>query len=80
MMQAVNATTNILHTTRCFLQSRTLAKPGCNLRVWIDGEEWFRSPTLHSENIWHIPLESGLQRVVAAHALNWHRNKMSSIP
>jgi hypothetical protein len=36
---------------------------GYDLRVWVDGEEWFPSPTLHSENIWHIALEAGLHRL-----------------
>ncbi|MEK0446818.1 MAG: hypothetical protein RLZZ399_2139 [Verrucomicrobiota bacterium] len=36
---------------------------GYDLRVWIDGEEWFPSPTLHSENVWHIALEKGLHRL-----------------
>jgi hypothetical protein len=33
---------------------------GFDLRVWLDGEEWFPSPTLHSENAWSIPLQKGL--------------------
>lgn len=33
---------------------------GFDLRVWVDGEEWFPSPTLHSENAWSIPLQKGL--------------------
>lgn len=33
---------------------------GYDLRVWVDGEEWFPSPTLHSQNVWSIPLEKGL--------------------
>jgi hypothetical protein len=41
---------------------------GYDLRVWIDGEEWFPSPTLHSENIWHIPLEAGLHRIEVSYA------------
>ena len=36
---------------------------GYDLRLWIDGEEWFPSPTLHSENIWHIALDAGLHRL-----------------
>jgi hypothetical protein len=36
---------------------------GYDLRVWIDGEEWFPSPTLHSENVWHIALEKGLHHL-----------------
>ena len=41
---------------------------GYDLRVWIDGEEWFPSPTLHSENIWHIPLEAGPHRIEVSYA------------
>jgi hypothetical protein len=33
---------------------------GFDLRIWVDGEEWFPSPTLHSENAWSIPLQKGL--------------------
>ncbi|MEY5026199.1 MAG: hypothetical protein RLZZ244_1727, partial [Verrucomicrobiota bacterium] len=36
---------------------------GYDLRLWIDGEEWFPSPMLHSENIWHIALDAGLHRL-----------------
>jgi hypothetical protein len=36
---------------------------GYDLRVSVDGEEWFPSPTLHSENVWHIALESGLHQL-----------------
>jgi hypothetical protein len=36
---------------------------GYDLRVAVDGEEWFPSPTLHSENVWHIALEAGLHRL-----------------
>lgn len=32
---------------------------GYDLRVFIGGKEWYPSPTLHSENIWHVPLEKG---------------------
>jgi hypothetical protein len=33
---------------------------GYDLRVWVDGEQWFPSPTLHSQNVWSIPLAKGL--------------------
>ena len=46
----------------------TTMDAGYDLRVWIDGEEWFPSPTLHSENIWHIPLEAGLHRIEVSYA------------
>ncbi|MEK0445908.1 MAG: hypothetical protein RLZZ399_1229 [Verrucomicrobiota bacterium] len=36
---------------------------GFDLRVWVDGEEWFPSPTLHSENAWSIPLQKGLHNL-----------------
>lgn len=35
---------------------------GYELRVWIDGEEWFPNPDLHAENIWSVALEKGLHR------------------
>lgn len=36
---------------------------GFDLRIWVDGEEWFPSPTLHSENAWSIPLQKGLHNL-----------------
>lgn len=33
---------------------------GYDLRVWVDGEEWFPAPTLHAQNVWCVPLEKGL--------------------
>lgn len=36
---------------------------GYDLRVTVDGEEWFPSPTLHSENVWHIALAAGPHRL-----------------
>ncbi|MEI6787372.1 MAG: chitobiase/beta-hexosaminidase C-terminal domain-containing protein [bacterium] len=36
---------------------------GYDLRVFIDGKEWFPSPTLHAENIWDVALQAGLHRI-----------------
>ena len=33
---------------------------GFDLRVLIDGEEWFPSPTIHAENTWSVALRKGL--------------------
>ncbi|NQT85948.1 chitobiase/beta-hexosaminidase C-terminal domain-containing protein, partial [bacterium] len=38
----------------------TTMDAGYDLRVWVDGEEWFPAPRLHSEHTWFIPLEKGL--------------------
>ena len=32
---------------------------GFDLRVWIDGEEWSPSPTIHTENTWSVALRKG---------------------
>lgn len=40
----------------------TTLDAGYDLRVWIDGEEWFPNPDLHAENIWSVALEKGLHR------------------
>jgi len=46
----------------------TTMDAGYDLRVFIDGEEWFPTPELHSENIWHIPLETGEHTIKVAFA------------
>ena len=33
---------------------------GFDLRVWVDGEEWFPSPALHAQNTWSLALRKGL--------------------
>jgi len=33
---------------------------GFDLRVWMDGEEWFPSPTIHAQNTWSVALGKGL--------------------
>jgi hypothetical protein len=33
---------------------------GFDLRLWVDGEEWFPSPGLHAENRWSVALKKGL--------------------
>lgn len=40
----------------------TTLDAGYELRVWIDGEEWFPNPDLHAENIWSVALEKGPHR------------------
>ncbi|HRJ70739.1 MAG TPA: FN3 associated domain-containing protein [Terrimicrobiaceae bacterium] len=38
----------------------TTKDAGYDLRVWIDGKEWFPNPELHAENVWSVALEKGL--------------------
>lgn len=40
----------------------TTKDAGYELRVWIDGREWFPNPDLHAENIWSVAIEKGLHR------------------
>lgn len=40
----------------------TTKDAGYELRVWVDGNEWFPNPDLHAENIWSVALEKGLHR------------------
>lgn len=40
----------------------TTMDAGYDLRVWVDGEEWFPNPDLHAENIWSVALEAGAHR------------------
>jgi hypothetical protein len=44
-----------------------LHDPGYDLRVFIDGKEWFPSPTLHEENKWSVPLDQGAHRFRVAY-------------
>jgi len=37
----------------------TTMDAGYDLRLWVDGEEWFPAPRLHSEHTWFIPLDEG---------------------
>jgi hypothetical protein len=36
---------------------------GYDLRVFIDGQEWWPTPMLHAENRWSVALEAGLHRI-----------------
>ncbi len=36
---------------------------GFDLRVFVDGEEWYPTPALHAEHVWHVPLARGLHRL-----------------
>ena len=36
---------------------------GFDLRVWVDGKEWFPAPRLHSENTWFVALEKGAHQI-----------------
>jgi len=40
----------------------TTKDAGYELRVWIDGQEWFPNPDLHAENLWSVALDKGLHR------------------
>jgi hypothetical protein len=40
----------------------TTQDAGYELRVWIDGQEWFPNPDLHAENIWSAALDKGFHR------------------
>ncbi|HUT12365.1 MAG TPA: chitobiase/beta-hexosaminidase C-terminal domain-containing protein [Thermoguttaceae bacterium] len=33
---------------------------GFDLRVWVDGDEWFPSPGIHAQNTWSVALKKGL--------------------
>ena len=33
---------------------------GFDLRVWVDGDEWFPSPRIHAQNTWSVALRKGL--------------------
>ncbi len=33
---------------------------GFDLRLWIDGKEWFPEPGLHAQNTWSVALSKGL--------------------
>jgi hypothetical protein len=40
---------------------------GYDLRVFVDGKEWWPNPMLHSENLWSVALEAGLHRLEVAY-------------
>ena len=40
---------------------------GYDLRVFVDGEEWWPNPMLHAENQWSVPLAAGLHRFEVAY-------------
>lgn len=65
LMKAVQAGVYSFHAPQHLLTPTMDA--GFDLRVWIDGDEWYPSPTLHSQNIWHVPLEPGLHRLEVAY-------------
>ena len=46
----------------------TTMDAGYDLRVWIDGREWYPAPRLHSENTWFIPLAKGMHRLKVSFA------------
>lgn len=51
----------------------TTLDAGYDLRVFIDGEEWFPTPALHCENVWHVPLAAGAHRLRVAYVdYRWH--------
>jgi hypothetical protein len=40
---------------------------GYDLRVFVDGEEWFPSPDYHAEHQWDVPLAKGAHRFAVAY-------------
>lgn len=40
---------------------------GYDLRVFVDGQEWWPNPMLHAENQWSVPLAAGLHRFEVAY-------------
>ena len=42
--------------------------PGYDLRVYIDGEEWYLGQTWHGLGMWSVPLEKGLHRFMLTFA------------
>ena len=40
---------------------------GYDLRVFLDGEEWFPRPVLHAENTWSVPLAAGPHRLTVSY-------------
>ncbi len=41
---------------------------GYDLRVWVDGEEWFPNPDYHAEHQWDVPLATGAHRFAVSFA------------
>jgi hypothetical protein len=41
---------------------QTTQDAGYDLRVWVDGHEWFPNPDVHAENVWSLALAKGLHR------------------
>ncbi len=39
-----------------------ICEPGYDLRVFIDGEEWYLGQTWHGRGMWSIPLKKGLHK------------------
>ena len=44
----------------------TTMDAGYDMRVFIDGQEWFPAPDTHAEGIWSVPLEAGAHRFEVA--------------
>ena len=40
---------------------------GYDLRVFIDGHEWYPTPALHSRNVWNVALQKGLHALSVAY-------------
>jgi hypothetical protein len=52
----------------------TTMDAGYDLRVFVDDEEWFPTPDLHAENVWHVPLAKGPHRLKVVYVdYRWRR-------
>jgi formylglycine-generating enzyme required for sulfatase activity len=51
----------------------TTRDAGYDLRVWIDGEEWWPNPGLHSENVWRIALEKAKHKLRVSFVDYWYK-------
>ena len=47
---------------------RNTCEPGYDLRLSIDGEEWYLGQTWHGLGLWSVPLEKGLHRFLLTFA------------
>jgi hypothetical protein len=45
----------------------TTMDAGYDLRVFVDGHEWYPTPALHSRNVWNVALEKGLHSISVAY-------------
>jgi hypothetical protein len=45
----------------------TTMDAGYDLRVFVDGHEWYPTPALHARNVWNVALEKGLHALSVAY-------------